>query len=236
MEMSTKQLAEFLGIKLSSMKVYKANGKLQEKLAEIGYKIVREEKKGRSLFYVLEECESSLSPVEQLCKNVYHTNAESFPQYYNKRTECDEYNRCTPKSNKQLAAECNVGRDTIADWNNKLVELGILVESGYVYLEVDSITLEIREITKSDYTLYWKYKKGDELLYYQAQFNKGMIDANTFNMLEAKCKLEQETVSNKMCYRLKRYYLQQENELHQMTKQYFTEYDLQEKRIIPEGM
>ena len=40
MELTAKQLSEFLGISLASLKVYKSNGRLTEKLAEQGYKIV----------------------------------------------------------------------------------------------------------------------------------------------------------------------------------------------------
>lgn len=42
--------------------------------------------------------------------------------------------------------------------------------------------------------------------------------------------------ANKACFRIKRYYLQQENELHQVAKRYFTEEDLRTRKIIPEGM
>ena len=101
MELTTKQLSEFLGISLASLKVYKSNGRLTEKLAEQGYKIVSEEKRGGSIFYILEECESTVTPVEQLCKNVFHTDPETFPQYYIKRTECNDYSRCTPKISNQ---------------------------------------------------------------------------------------------------------------------------------------
>lgn len=237
MELTAKQLSEFLGISLASLKVYKSNGRLTEKLAEQGYKIVSEEKRGRSIFYVLEECESTLTPAEQLCKNVFHTDPNVFPSYYVKRTECNEYGRCNPVSNKQLAAEIGVGRDTVADWNKKLVDLGILVESGYVYYEIDKSTLEKREITKEEYTLYWKNKKSeDEFIYYEAEFKAGRLSAVAYERLLSRKELENKAIANKACFRIKRYYLQQENELHQVAKVYFTEEDLKTKRIIPEGM
>ena len=237
MELTTKQLSEFLGISLASLKVYKSNGRLTEKLAEQGYKIVSEEKRGRSISYVLEECESTISPTEQLCKNVFHTDPEVFPQYYVKRTECDDYGRCNPVSSRQLAAEVGVGRDTVSIWNKKLVDLGILVESGYVYYEIDKNTLEKREISKEEYTLYWKNKKSeDEYIYYEAEFKAGRLSAEAYDRLLSRKELENKVIANKACFRIKRYYLQQENELHQVAKRYFTEEDLRTKMIIPEGM
>lgn len=237
MKLTSKQLAEFLGISVASLKVYKSNGRLAEKLAEQGYKIVSEEKRGRSIYYIIEECESTLSPKEQLCKNVFHTNPESFPHYYNKRTECNNCGRCNPLSNKQLAAECNVGRDTIAEWNKKLVDLGILVESGYVYYEIDKNTLEKKEISREEYTLYWKNKKSeDEFIYYESEFKHGRLSAEAYERLLSRKKLENAVIANKACFRVKRYYLQQENELHQVARIYFTEDELETKRIIPQGI
>lgn len=237
MEFSTKQLADFLGIRTATLKDYKCKGRLTEKLAEQGYKIVSEEKRGRSIFYVLEECESTLTPTEQLCKNVFHTDPEVFPQYYVKRTECNEYGRCNPISSRQLAAELDVSRNTITEWNKKLVDLGILVESGYVYYEIDKNTLEKREITKEEYTLYWKNKKSeDEFIYYEAEFKAGRLSAEAYERLLSRKELENKVIANKACFRIKRYYLQQENELHQVAKVYFTEEDLRTRKIIPEGM
>ena len=237
MELSTKQLADFLGISTITLKDYKCKGRLSGKLAEQGYKIVSEEKRGRSIFYVLEECESTLTPVEQLCKSAFHTDPKVFPHYYVKRTECDDYGRCNPVSNKQLAAEIGVGRDTVSDWNKKLVDLGILVESGYVYYEIDKNTLEKREITKEEYTLYWKNKKSeDEYIYYESEFKAGRLSAEAYDRLLSRKELENKVIANKACFRIKRYYLQQENELHQVAKRYFTEEDLRTRKIIPEGM
>ena len=51
MLVNSKELAGLLGVKPASLKVYKSQGLLQEKLEAIGYNLVEEFKEGRAVYY-----------------------------------------------------------------------------------------------------------------------------------------------------------------------------------------
>ena len=156
MLVNSKELAGLLGVKTDTLKRYKTAGLLQEKLEVIGYSLVEEFKEGRAVYYRLNDCK----PTNQEAlfnKEVFGTEHDGFKHYYMNRTESAKGKESKVDdviTKRELAEIAGADRGTISRWDDKLIELGILSEDGYVYLRF--CNLQISKSNRQEYSLYFK--------------------------------------------------------------------------------
>lgn len=156
MLVNSKELAGLLGVKTDTLKRYKTAGLLQEKLEAIGYNLVEEFKEGRSVYYRLNDCKPT-NPEAMFNKEVFNTEHDGFKHYYMNRTESAKGKESKVDdvlTKKQLAEIAGADRGTISRWDDKLIELGILSEDGYVYLRF--YNLQVSKASREEYSAYLK--------------------------------------------------------------------------------
>lgn len=156
MIVNSKDLAGLLGVSSKTLRNIKSNNQLSERLEAIGYNLVEEFKEGRSVYYRLNDCK----PTNQetlFNKEVFNTEHDGFKHYYMNRTESAKGKDSKVDdvlTKKQLAEIAGADRGTISRWDDKLVELGILAEDGYVYLRF--YNLQVSKASREEYSAYLK--------------------------------------------------------------------------------
>ena len=168
MLVNSKELAGLLGVKPASLKVYKSQGLLQEKLEAIGYNLVEEFKEGRSVYYRLNDCKPT-NPETMFNKEVFNTEHDGFKHYYMNRTESAKGKDSKVDdilTKKELGEIAGADAHTISRWDDKLVELGILSEDGYVYLRF--CNLQISKASREEYAAYMKQVRAAKELHSSA--------------------------------------------------------------------
>lgn len=156
MLVNSKELAGLLGVKPASLKVYKSQGLLQEKLEAIGYNLVEEFKEGRSVYYRLNDCKPTNSEA-MFNKEVFNTEHDGFKHYYMNRTESAKGKDSKVDdvvTKKELGEIAGADIHTISRWDDKLIELGILSEDGYIYLRF--YNLQVSKASREEYSSYLK--------------------------------------------------------------------------------
>lgn len=156
MLVNSKELAGLLGLQPTTLRKIKSQGLLQEKLEAIGYNLVEEFKEGRSVYYRLNDCKPT-NPEAMFNKEVFNTEHDGFKHYYMNRTESAKGKESKVDdvvTKKELGEIAGADIHTISRWDDKLIELGILAEDGYVYLRF--CNLQISKASRQEYAAYMK--------------------------------------------------------------------------------
>lgn len=168
MLVNSKELAGLLGIQPTTLRKIKSQGLLQEKLEAIGYTLVEEFKEGRAVYYRLNDCKPT-NPEAMFNKEVFNTEHDGFKHYYMNRTESAKGKDSKVDdilTKKQLSEIAGADAHTISRWDDKLVELGILAEDGYVYLRF--CNLQISKASREEYAAYMKQVRAAKELHSSA--------------------------------------------------------------------
>ncbi len=156
MRVDKECLCELLNIKIRTLKKIESEDKLSDRLNVVGYNLIEKVKNGRKVYYILEEKEVDLyTEYGAMINEVYCSNDkdDSFTKYFPMRNLANDV---LPISEKDLARYCNVNINTIRKWNNRLIELNILVKDDYYYICIDYEKNEIYQADKEAYNSYWK--------------------------------------------------------------------------------
>lgn len=156
MLVNSKELAGLLGVSSKTLRNIKSNNQLSERLEAIGYSLVEEFKEGRAVYYRLNDCK----PTNQEAlfnKEVFGTEHDGFKHYYMNRTESAKGKESKVDdviTKRELAEIAGADRGTISNWDEKLINLGIIAPDGYLYIRVckDQITMSNR----NEYSYYLK--------------------------------------------------------------------------------
>ena len=168
MLVNSKELAGLLGLQPTTLRKIKSQGLLQEKLEAIGYTLVEEFKEGRAVYYRLNDCKPT-NPEAMFNKEVFNTEHDGFKHYYMNRTESAKGKDSKVDdilTKKQLSEIAGADAHTISRWDDKLVELGILAEDGYVYLRF--CNLQISKASREEYAAYMKQVRAAKELHSSA--------------------------------------------------------------------
>ena len=156
MIINSKEMAGLLNIKPTTLRKIKSQGLLEEKLKAIGYTIVEEFKEGRSVYYRLNET-APTDAVALFNKEVFGTKHDGFKDYYMNRTEFakGQDSKVDDVITKQeMGKMVNADPETITSWDNKLLEMEILSEDGYVYLRF--CNFQVYESNRDEYSGYMR--------------------------------------------------------------------------------
>lgn len=149
-----KQLLEYLNVKNDTLKKIIKDGKLKERLARLGYNYIRTDKVGRNSLYIIEEKQkfediNSYNGLLSNLLNIKATNGSKFAMYLMYRY----MNAEQPITKSFIADKIKVNVKTISDWDNKLIDLGLLDNSNSYYIEITED--EVKLVDELDYKGYW---------------------------------------------------------------------------------
>lgn len=216
MIVNSKDLAGLLGVKPASLKVYKSQGLLQEKLEAIGYNLVEEFKEGRAVYYRLNDCK----PTNQEAlfnKEVFNTEHDGFKHYYMNRTESAKGKESKVDdilTKKQLSEIAGADVHTISRWDDKLIELGILSEDGYVYLRFCG--LQISKACREEYATYMKQVRAAKELHSSAMlaYRRDEISKESAEIAQKDYESTMQMFARDYVTRISVYKLNPENPIH----------------------
>ena len=217
MKLTTEQVANLLSVKVCSVNKLKQQGLLYPRMEEVGYKIVYEYKLGRNIYYETKDVPVSM---QEFYKNTFGTDFKDFYKYYLRRTSLARGTKVSIEnvlSKQVLAEELGVTRKTISRWDNKLQELGIISESGYIYVRVISKPDKKRYITSvEDYDNFCKNKKAvkelDDIL--ESAYRKGNMSFHTLKCAYKDNNSWKEELTESYVYRVKTFLLNSDNSIH----------------------
>ena len=231
MKLSTKQIADLLGVSTNSLRVLKSKGEMYKRLEDIGYKIIEEYKEGRSVFYSVEhiEIKDKSAAIKVFNKGIFGVTSDRFKDYYVKRTESAkgkdvEVQEVVTKQN--IAEDTGVARQTVGTWDVKLTELGVIDEDGYIYLRVQCVPE--RKVFKSsidDYKHYHKTVINTRKVYTALMLDheKGLIDDFTLEFAYKEYKSKMKELADTYVIRIKAYRLNVNNPIHREAIRLYTE-------------
>jgi len=214
MKVCRNELAKMLGISLEGLKTIEKRHKLEERLSNIGYKLISKEKVSRKAYYIVEDYNSDKQLVNNMCRYVFNTEkTNEFTEYFKERTQKSKED--VPATLDYLSDKSNVGISTICNWDLKLLGKKIISKDGFFYFKLNKESHTIQEVTKEEYKSYWKNKS--RLKTYNILQNRYLNGEITFNeMMEIRDNTIALTIELKgnYIYRVKRYKLNQDNSLY----------------------
>lgn len=180
-EMNRKELADFLLISDKTLKNIIKAGTLDDKLNKTGHIIVKEYKKGKTIYYELEKV-----------REVTEWDVIQYTNKIKKLNEHDEY------SNKRVNGGLKYSKSKIIRDNNIDISINtakrydtILQEEGYIifdkeiYMLYDKETGDYNEITEVEYKQYWLRNRyaNEQLSSIKYKKDRYMISENDYDSL-----------------------------------------------------
>lgn len=208
LKLTRNEVMDILNVKTSAMKKIEREDKLEARLSDKGYKLIEKKKEGTKNFYVVEKQSNTREIYSNTCEYVFNVkDGEKFAEYFLRRT----LNTYRPISKDELSAEIGVSRKTISDWDDKMLELGIITKDGHFYLAVDYDEYDnphYRVSCEEEYKSYYKCTraigKKRELA---EKYKKDEIDFETMSLLMDGITINQKAIDGRFVYRLNKYQL-----------------------------
>ena len=176
-EMNKKGVAELLGIKnMRRMTVSQVKSRLKSK----GYEIVKIEKRGRNVIYVMKQLEEIPIDKDYIEETFKVKNANVFLSHTNDTLE--ECRNNTPTMRGEKAKKHGITRNTSYVYDKKLIEKEILSEDGYYYICMNKRTKEKCLVTEKIYNAYWSKNSSleESLDVIGEQYDEGKISRKVF--------------------------------------------------------
>lgn len=207
-KLTRTELMEILNVKTSAMKKIEREDKLETRLSDKGYKFIEKKKEGTKSFYVVEKQNDTKEVYSNTCEYVFNVkDGKKFAEYFLRRT----LNTYRPVSKDEMSVEIGVSRKTISDWDDKMLELGIITKDGHFYLAVDYDEYDnphYRVSCEEEYKSYYKCSraigKKRELA---EKYKKDEIDFDTMSLLIDGITINQKAIDGRFVYRLNKYQL-----------------------------
>lgn len=213
--LSTNEISELLGLKPSTFKKIKALGELEGRLKNIGFTLQREYKQGRNIIYEIALINYSMT-LGEVYRDIFNVKHPSFGDYYQTRTStAHEINSAEEIISKNdIAKKCGCKRQTISEWDDKLIDLGIMESNGYVYVRVYECSAELT--THEDYKNYQA-----NLLAYKdnhrnavRDYAKGNISKRQLDLLNSDYSTYMDSIKFNYVIRVKAFKLNESNPIH----------------------
>lgn len=213
-KLTRDKLMEILNVKTSAMKKIEKEGKLENRLCDKGYKFIEKIKEGRNSFYVVEKTSDTKEIYCNTCEYVLNVkDGERFAEYFLRRT----LNTYRPVSKDELSNEIGVSRKTISEWDERMLELGIITKDGYFYLAVDYDEHDnphYRFSCEEEYRSYYKCCMAiGKKRKIAEKYKKDEIDFDTMQLLMDGITMNQRAIDKRFIYRLNKYQLSKNNNL-----------------------
>ncbi|WP_297994165.1 hypothetical protein [uncultured Clostridium sp.] len=211
MKVDKEYICNLLNIKLRTLKTIEAENKLNERLEKKGYNFIKKIKEGRKVYYIIEQYDINKEVYSNMIKYVFNTDKkDEFTKYFCLRTNKDFI-----LSKNELSNKANISRQTVTNWDNKLIDYNIISKDGYFYFYIDKENKTIQACTKEEYDNFWKntaYIKAFRDL--QFKYINGDIDLNQLTLASAEIGASIALVTNKYYYRIKKYKTNTKNKLY----------------------
>ena len=208
------ELKDILGVSLEGIKTIEKRKQLGIRLDRIGYKLIERIKRDRKVYYSVECTDENKQLLNNIYKYVFEVDKyKEFTKYFKERTEKSK--NFIPASLKSLGNKASVSITTIHKWDIKLLNKKIISSDGYFYFKINKDNHTIEEVSKEEYTSYWRNKSKVELRSkLHEKFNSGEISFDdALDIAENFAALKTE-VEGKYLYRTKRYKLNEDNLLY----------------------
>jgi len=214
MKVDRKELANMLGIKSEGLKTIEKRHQLEERLDNIGYKLIEKEKLSRNVYYIIETINVNKELISSMCKYVFEANkSNEFIDYFIERTGKSKAD--VVASTGYISEKINVNTSTVRRWDLKLLDKKIISNDGFFYFKLNKENHIIEEVSKEEYNSYWKRR--EDLKQYDKLYNryvKGEITFNEALRISNDATALRIELGEKYLYKTKRYKLNQNNALY----------------------
>lgn len=135
-EILTKQeIADILNVKIGSIRMIESRDKLYDKLHEKGYELISKEKNGRTYNYTVKHFSENKESLNNCMSTIFNSTN-------NEKKQCEyilyRYNNLKyPLSRKFLGKLTNTSENTIARWDDKMIEQRLFQKDGFFYIAID---------------------------------------------------------------------------------------------------
>src|SRR5471030_1553575 len=179
MKVDRKELANMLGIKSEGLKTIEKRHQLEERLDNIGYKLIEKEKLSRKVYYIIETINVNRELISSMCKYVFEANkSNEFIDYFIERMGKSKAD--VVASTGYISEKINVNTSTVRRWDlKKLLDKKIISNDGFFYFKLNKENHVIEEVSKEEYNSYWKRR--EDLKQYDKLYNRYIKGEIIFN-------------------------------------------------------
>ena len=207
-----KQLAELLNTSTNSIKKMDQRNTLEDNLKKHGYTLINKTKKGKNIFYEVENISEEKQTLYNIDTYVFNVNDPvKFNKYFIERTSNTEI----PITLAEMGERVDTTAMTVHNWDNKLKEKEIICNDGFFYMKRITATGETFRISKEEYNTYWKNKKDSKVLknvIYKAC--EGVISVDEAVTISQQIAVIEATLEGYVCFRIKKFRLYENNQLY----------------------
>lgn len=203
-----------LGVKKEGLKTIEKRQQLYVRLEEKGYTLKGKFKKGRKVYYEIEQKSEEKEIYNNIVHYMFNTlKEEEFTDYFLTRLA----NTNKPITKNLLSKNCNVNRATITKWDNKMIEHKLLGKDGYFYVLVTYDNNNIPVYTLTDEYEYNSFIKCSRHVRQKQnvlqQYKEDKINIDECQLLLDGITLNQKAIENKFVYRVSKFQLISNNYL-----------------------
>ena len=207
-----KELAELLNTSTNSIKKMDQRNTLEDNLKKHGYTLINKTKKGKNIFYEVENISEEKQTLYNIDTYVFNVNDPvKFNKYFIERTSNTEI----PITLAEMGERVDTTAMTVHNWDNKLKEKEIICNDGFFYMKRITATGETFRISKEEYNTYWKNKKDSKVLknvIYKAC--EGVISVDEAVTISQQIAVIEATLEGYVCFRIKKFRLYENNQLY----------------------
>lgn len=213
MKADRNKLKDILGINLNTLKQIERRNNLDKRLNKIGYKLISKCKFKNKYIYDIRSIKDH-QELNKVIKQSYNTNrADKFVTYFNIRT-LEE-----PNTIREIANKSNVAEKTVIKWDNTLQDKRIISKDGYYYFRLLKDTREVQQCSIGEYKSFWKNKAYLNAFYrLQSKYISGEITLTELQLASGEIAVIISTIANKYYFKIKKYKVNEDNELYIDTK------------------
>lgn len=214
-----KQLAELLNTSTNSIKKMDQRNTLEDNLKKHGYTLINKTKKGKNIFYEVENISEEKQTLYNIDTYVFNVNDPvKFNKYFIERTSNTEI----PISLEEMGDRVNTTAMTVHNWDNKLKEKEIICNDGFFYMKRINATGETFRISKEEYNTYWKNKQQSKMLKNVIRkasegvisVEEALISIEEIIAINQQIAVIEATLEGYVCFRIKKFRLYENNQLY----------------------
>lgn len=197
-----KQLSLLLNITKDNLVKLEKRNTLDKRLKSIGLKLIKVAKESKTYYYV----ENTTIGID---KSLRIRKEENFLEYFNIRS------KEKPTSIKDIAVKSKVNKNTIVKWDKKLMDNRVMSKDGFYYFKLDIGENEIIEISKDEYSSYWRnanYVKALKRL--QDRYINGDITLNELQLASANIGGYYSIINGFYCFKVNKYKMDKNNTIY----------------------
>lgn len=214
LKLTRKELLGVLGVKEESLKKIISRKQLYKRLMDKGYKYIGKEKKGRNHLYIIKQISKDKEILNNISNVMFNTKDDyKLGDYILYRT----YNIDRPITKKMISDLCNVNRNTITRWDEKMIENGFMTKDGYFYVAIDyneNNEINYRLTDKYEYCQYYSNSKfAKKTKDIAEKYKKDIISYDEMRIAMQGIDTYAKTIENKFVYKVNKFNIIKNNKL-----------------------